>query len=367
MTRFSNVVAGRQIILCAGPGGVGKTTTSAALALGMAQQGMKTLVITIDPARRLADALGCKLGARPEPVAHVPNDKLWAMMLDPVQTFDELVLRTAPTPALAQELLNNKVYAQVSRAMAGALEYTAVDKLCELRELHHFDLIVVDTPPSKNVLDFVEAPLWLSHFMDERILKWFLMLDPNVSTVGMRARFFKRTGRIIWDVLARVMGEEFTREITTFVRCLETMAPELKRRADAISSLLRSPATLCLIVTSPDAHATDDAMVLARELSERGLHIGGYVVNRVHDGLQLFETRSVDDLLYESFGQSLKDPLREKVRVLLHGLLVRVRQERIVMARLRDHWHGFLGTIPRQFDEVHDRLGLERFFAALTA
>ena len=217
MSSFLENISGRRVVLCAGPGGVGKTTTSASLGLAAARAGRKVCVLTIDPARRLADALGVELGNEPRPVDISPlvdkgisvKGELHALMLDPQETLHGLIRNNAPNAEVADRVFENVIFQQLSGAMAGTLEYTAIEKLYDLYSNYDFDLIVVDTPPSKNVLDFLEAPEYVARFLEESIFKWFVILDPGQPASSFAAGLVKRTGKLIWDVLGKTLGGDF--------------------------------------------------------------------------------------------------------------------------------------------------------------
>ncbi|MEE8408200.1 MAG: ArsA-related P-loop ATPase [Myxococcota bacterium] len=365
-----------EVVLCAGPGGVGKTTTSAAIAVAAARSGKKVLVLTIDPAKRLADALGVSLdntARRIQPETLEKNGiyaagEIWALMLDAARTFDDLVQRLAPDRATAERLLNNVIYRHISRSLAGTLEYTAVEKLYDLRDRFDYDLIVVDTPPSKNVLDFVESPEWLSKFFDERILKWFMLLDPKAPAGGFGQVLLKRTGRVVWEVMARVFGHEFLGEITEFMHALESMTVEFKSRADATGQLLRSPASLFFIVATTDRFVLNDAVYLRTEIMRRGISFGGFIINRVHPESGLAQP-SLAAAAIRAAGAN--DPAAERLASKLvqacEEMDIKAREDREAVERLRReaNWDGYIAMLPEQPEELHDLVMLDRLAAVL--
>ncbi len=365
-----------EVVLCAGPGGVGKTTTSAAIAVAAARSGKKVLVLTIDPAKRLADALGVSLdntARRIQPETLEKNGiyaagEIWALMLDAARTFDDLVQRLAPDRATAERLLNNVIYRHISRSLAGTLEYTAVEKLYDLRDRFDYDLIVVDTPPSKNVLDFVESPEWLSKFFDERILKWFMLLDPKAPAGGFGQVLLKRTGRVVWEVMARVFGHEFLGEITEFMHALESMTVEFKSRADATGQLLRSPASLFFIVATTDRFVLNDAVYLRTEIMRRGISFGGFIINRVHPESGLAQP-SLAAAAIRAAGAN--DPAAERLASKLvqacEEMDIKAREDREAVECLRReaNWDGYIAMLPQLSEEVHDLVMLDRLAAVL--
>ncbi|HKE81635.1 MAG TPA: ArsA family ATPase, partial [Solirubrobacteraceae bacterium] len=207
----------KRIVICAGSGGVGKTTTSAALAMGLAAEGARVAVVTIDPARRLADALGVdELGNEPHLVdpdrlaGHgiEVRGELWAMMLDPKRTFDELIARLAPDERARDEVLVNRIYQQLSGAVAGSQEYMAMEKLYELHQEERYDLLVLDTPPTRNALDFLDAPARMADFFGSRLLRWL--------TMPYRSRFVTLASRPFYQMADRILGTQFLEDIAQF-------------------------------------------------------------------------------------------------------------------------------------------------------
>ncbi|MEO1483588.1 MAG: ArsA-related P-loop ATPase [Myxococcota bacterium] len=372
MNALTEALSGLEVVLATGPGGVGKTTSSAALAVNAAQRGKRVLVLTIDPARRLADALGVTLDNAPRrvemPGLESGTGELWALMLDPVRTFDELIERLAPSPAVADRLMNNIVYRQMTRTLAGTLEYTAVEKLYDLRERYDFDLIVVDTPPSKNVLDFIEAPQWLLRFLDERVFRWFLMLEGQDTSSGIGAVLLRRTGRVVRDVLGRVFGEHFVGELSEFMHAIESMTHEFRRRADAIQSLLQNPVTGFLVVATTDPFVMSDAVYLREEIERRGVQFAGFLVNRVYRPTGLVRPEDAADMVRKAVPD---DPavaaLAEKLVAEAAAIDARAEadKKRIEQVRTRARWRGLIGTIPREVHEIHDLDALGRLAAAI--
>lgn len=370
---IQSALSGLQVVLATGPGGVGKTTSSSALAVNAAQSGKRVLVLTIDPARRLADALGVKLDNTPRRV-EMPNltgtGELWALMLDPVKTFDDLVERLAPSHEVATRLTENVVYRQMSRALAGTLEYTAVEKLFDLRERFEFDLIVVDTPPSKNVLDFIEAPQWLSRFLDERVFKWFLMLEDDDKGGGITKVLLRRTAKVVRDVLGRVFGDEFIGDLSEFMHAIEGMTHEFRRRADAIQELLASEQTGFLVVATTDPFVVSDAVYLREEIARRGVRFSGFLVNRVYRPTGLERPEEAASMVLEAAPDEPQvDALAKKLVAEAEALDERARQDTVAIEELRRRarWKGFVGTIPREIHEIHDLEALGRLAASIVS
>jgi anion-transporting ArsA/GET3 family ATPase len=289
VSSLGSIVAQKEVVVCAGSGGVGKTTTAAAIGLRAAMEGKKTAVLTIDPARRLATSLGLKeLSNEP---TRVPNKKfstvgvepageLYAMVLDTKTTFDKVVMRYAPTTDQASRILNNRFYRNISATLSGTQEYMAMEKLYELYAEGGFDLIVIDTPPTRNALDFLDAPRRLTDFLESRVLRWFLM--PYIKAGGGLMRVANMAGMAFLRIVRRVIGTEALDDTAEFFGNLEGMYEGFKQRAREVASLLKSNVTSFIVVTSPAADAVDEAMFFASRLNESGLPFGALVVNRVH-------------------------------------------------------------------------------------
>lgn len=287
--RLHSRLEGKRICICAGPGGVGKTTIAAALGLGLAREGKRVLVLTIDPARRMANALG--IGAPGEPTRVDParldaadvqtRGELWAMTLDVKQTFDELIVELAPDEHSREEVLSNRIYRELSSAAAGSQEVAAVAKLFELDRERSFDVVVVDTPPSHNALDFLEAPARLTSFLEGRAMDLFTL---GAGRGGLAARVLGGGTALLFGVFARATGVELAREISLFFRLLSELREGLRERAASVDALLRDGATTFLIITSPEHGPTEEAVFLHRSLLDGGFPYGALVVNRVHEG-----------------------------------------------------------------------------------
>jgi anion-transporting ArsA/GET3 family ATPase len=286
VTSAGALVRGKRIVICAGPGGVGKTTTAAAIAMGMAERGLKVAVVTIDPARRLADALGLEqLGNEPSLVdperftAHgvTIEGELWALMLDSKRTFDALIERLAPDARTRDEVFANRIYQQISGAVAGSQEFTAIAKLYELDQDGDFDLLVLDTPPSRNALDFLDAPARLAHFFGGRAIRLFL------RPAGIGGRILGRGTGVVFALLERVTGVDLLHDLSVFFRTLGGMVDGFVERARRVGALLEDPGTTFLIVTSPRHDSVEEAIHLHGKLRDAEMPFGGLVVNRVHE------------------------------------------------------------------------------------
>lgn len=274
---FTELVAERQIVVCCGSGGVGKTTTAAVVALEGARRGRKTVVVTIDPAKRLADALG--LAGLTDVPRRIEGDwpgELWATMLDTKSTFDALVLKHAASPEQGERILANRFYRNISGALSGTQEYMAMEKLYELHEETDFDLVVVDTPPTRHALDFLDAPRRLSRFLDHRLFR--LLIAPSrglVKAVNVAAQTFLRT-------VSKVVGGDVVDDAIAFFQAFEGMEEGFRMRAARVNELLAAPETAFLLVASPRRDTVEEAQFFADRLHEAGISVQGLVVNRVH-------------------------------------------------------------------------------------
>ncbi|NDL60424.1 ArsA family ATPase [Phytoactinopolyspora mesophila] len=273
----------RHVIVCCGSGGVGKTTTAAALGLRAAERGRKTVVLTIDPARRLAQSMGLtELDNTPRAVPDVHLDeggRLDAMMLDMKRTFDEVVESHAP-PERARQILANPFYQALSSSFAGTQEYMAMEKLGQLRQRGQWDLIVVDTPPSRSALDFLDAPERLGSFLDGRLIR---LLGGPVRAGGRAYRAFFQAGfNVVTGAMTKVLGGDLLRDVQTFVNALDTMFGGFRERAEQTYALLQRPETAFVVVAAPEPDALREASYFIDRLSEDAMPLAGLVLNRIH-------------------------------------------------------------------------------------
>ncbi|MGP8058579.1 MAG: ArsA family ATPase [Acidimicrobiales bacterium] len=274
---LAELAAGRRVVVCCGPGGVGKTTVSATFALQGARAGRRACVVTVDPARRLADSLG--VDSLPNTPTKVEGDwpgELHALMLDTKGTFDELVERYAKTPEQAQSIQTNRLYRNLAGALSGTQEYMAMEKLYELTEDGSYDLVVVDTPPTRNALDLLDAPRRLTHFLENRLFRALLLpTRAYLRAVSLAAQALLRT-------ISKVAGAEIVEDAVSFFQAFEGMEEGFRNRAAAVRELLSDPATAYVVVTSPRPDAVEEAAFFAGRLAETGVHPDALVVNRVH-------------------------------------------------------------------------------------
>ncbi len=349
MTALDDLVRDAQIIVTAGSGGVGKTTTAAVLALHGARLGRRTVVVTIDPAKRLADALGLEgLTNAPSKIEGDWPGEMWAMMLDTKSTFDDLVVKHSVDPAQADRILGNRFYKNISGALSGTQEYMAMEKLYELHCDSDFDLVVVDTPPTRHALDFIDAPRRLTRFLDHRLYR--ILMAPTrglMKAANVAAQAFVRT-------VSKVVGAEVIDDAITFFTAFSGMEEGFKNRANTVFELLSAPSTAFVLVASPRRDTVSEADFFARRLGEAGIDVRALIVNRMHP----------------RFGQGLAEATRERARTLqgtdLGGLYTNLADFRLVASREEEHLAGLAERIapapvirvPFLQSDVHDLDGL---------
>jgi len=352
---------GKRVVICAGSGGVGKTTTAAALGMGLAAQGHRVAVVTIDPARRLADSLGLRdLGNEPRLVDPGRFDghgiemrgELWAMMLDAKRTFDELIDRLAPDRRTRDEVLQNRIYQQLSGAVAGSQEFTAVAKLYELDRSGRFDTIVLDTPPSRNALDFLDAPDRLTHFFEGRALRVFL------APTGLAARVMGRSTGVVFGLLKRLTGVDLLEDLGVFFRALGGLIDGFRERAEGVKALLADAGTTFLVITSPEREPVEEAIFFRGKLRDAQMPFGALIVNRVHPLLD--DDLEPDDVLAQ-LREPLGDALAAKVARTWAEERILARRDAAALERLVARTGEKEPVIVPQLEgDVHDIDGLVR-------
>ncbi|MGH2837981.1 MAG: ArsA family ATPase [Thermoleophilaceae bacterium] len=336
---------GKDICICAGAGGVGKTTTSAAIGVGMARRGLKVVVLTIDPARRLANSLGLpELGNEECQIELDAPGELWAMMLDAKTTFDEIVDKHAPDAETRDAVLSNRIYKELSTAVAGSQEYMAMEKLHELHDEGRYDLLVLDTPPSRNALDFLDAPDRLSRFIDSRSLQFFLA----PSRTGLK--IFSRGTGMLFSVLKRITGVDLLQDLSDFFASFGDMASGFRDRAKAVKALLADDRTTFLLVTSAAHEAVEEAKFFRDKLEESGMPFGAVIVNRMHveEPGEQEDLDSLDPKLAEKVAANFKD---------FHTLAERDRRN--VEQLTGDMGERPLIVVPYLDGDIHDLEGIE--------
>ena len=286
---LEGLLRGKRIVICCGSGGVGKTTVSAALGVQAALLGKKVLTLTVDPAKRLANSLGLSELGNQE--ARVPEEKflrhgknpkgsLHAMMLDTKRTFDELIERYAPNEDVARNIMHNQFYQHLSSAMTGSHEYLAMEKLYQIHLEGRYDLIVLDTPPTKHALDFLEAPNRVRAFFDRSISQWFL--KPYLTMGRLSLNLFNRTAGTVLRLVERFTGAEFLHDVSEFVTGLADSFDIFRSRAEEVMHVLRGAQTTFLLVTATDRSALEEAAYFYDRIQEASLPFGGIIANRFH-------------------------------------------------------------------------------------
>jgi anion-transporting ArsA/GET3 family ATPase len=331
MHKIESLLQQRKVLLCLGGGGVGKTTVSAALALAAALRGRKVALLTIDPAKRLKDALGMpELASEP---THVPLDglgpasggELHAMMLDAKHTFDQLVARFAPSLEAAERILRNRLYQYVSGALAGSQEYMALEKLYEIATADSYDLLIIDTPPTHHALDFLDAPRRMIDLLGSRALS--LLQRPSLSLLGVGSRVAQLALETILRALERLTGMRLLAEVADFVGGFEGMVEGFQSRADAVRRILRDSGTAALMVTSAEPLTVDETISFYRELDRAGLFVGAVVLNRTVPEALLARSRG--------HANSIPGELRRKLREARRELEALADRDRRMAAKLQ--------------------------------
>ncbi len=286
---LARLLADHRIVVCVGSGGVGKTTTAAALALQGAIDGRRARVLTIDPARRLAQSLGLdSLGCRGEEISREvleaggvhPRGTLSAGMLDQKSAWDDFISRHSPTPEAARTILANEFYQHLSRSFAGSTEYMAIEELCRIHESGEYDLIVLDTPPTSHALDFLEAPRRLEDFLDRSVVGW--LVKPYLAAGWSAWKTASRTVRFLVEKIEEAAGARTLAEISEFFMAMENLFDGITERGRRVRALLSGKDTAFVLVAGPDEQVLGESEYLTSKMSELGMPLKGVVMNRVH-------------------------------------------------------------------------------------
>jgi anion-transporting ArsA/GET3 family ATPase len=359
----AELLDGKRVCICAGSGGVGKTTTSAAIAAGMAAQGKKVAVLTIDPAKRLADSLGLpELGNEERQVdpamfteagADPGDGELWAMMLDSKATFDEVVRNHAPDAETRERILSNRIYQQLSGALAGSQEYMAMEKLFEIWAEDRYDLLVLDTPPSRNALDFLEAPRRLTQFIEGRSLQVFL------RPTGFATKLIGGGTSMALSVLKRITGMDLLSDLQEFFQAFSGMVGGFQERAKRVNELLADDQSTFLVVCGPQGEPISEAVYFHRKLVEARLPFGGVIVNKVHyelDDVVSGDAASLGDALTGALGS---EDLADRVAANFADYEALAHRDRRNVRRLAKEMRTrAVIEVPYLDRDVHDLAGL---------
>ncbi|MEW9527601.1 ArsA family ATPase [Microbispora sp. NPDC049125] len=351
---------GTRIIVCCGSGGVGKTTTAAALGLRAAERGRSVVVLTVDPAKRLAQAMGLtELDNTPRRVDGVGDGgELHAMMLDMKRTFDEIIEAHADADR-ARQILTNPFYQSLSSSFSGTQEYMAMEKLGQLRRSGDWDLIVVDTPPSRSALDFLDAPERLGRFLDGRLIR---ILTAPAKAGGRSAFKLINAGfGVVTGILTKVLGAQVLRDIQMFVSALDAVFGGFRQRAEQTYQLLQAPGTAFLVVAAPERDAMREASYFVERLAQERMPLAGVVVNRVH--------LSPAAALSSARSSAAAEDLEARGEHELTAAVLRLHAGRMQLAareqRQREHFTSAHPTVPitqvpAMPEDVHDLAGLRQ-------
>ena len=353
------VLRDAEIIVSCGSGGVGKTTAAAAIAMHAAALGKRVVVVTIDPARRLADALGLADGLSNEPTrVHLdlgPNatafGELWAMMLDPATTFDGLVRQYAETPERAERILANAFYHNIAGALSGTQEYMAAEKLYQLHGDHRFDLVVVDTPPTRNALDFLDAPATLTRFINHRLFR-LLMLPARkgLKVLNVAAQPVLRT-------IGKVVGGDVLADAIAFFQAFEGMETGFRDRADSVSELLHSSITHYVLVASARHDTVEEARYFAARLADSKLSVTAVIVNRLQP--RFGDATAEQALAAAATAETAGDHnLAGLWRNLAELRALADAEEGVIAPLIADTGNTAIHRVPLLADDVHDLGGL---------
>ncbi len=367
--------SGTKVIVTCGSGGVGKTTTAAAIGLRAAEQGRSVVVLTIDPARRLAQSLGLhELDNTPREVAGISGGdsggRLFAMMLDMKRTFDDVVLAHS-SPERAEAIFANPFYQSLSSSFAGTQEYMAMEKLSQLRKQMddpagaQWDLIVVDTPPSRSALDFLDAPSRLGRFLDGRMIR--LLTSPARAGGKAYLKVVSASFTLFSRLVTRILGSDLLADVAGFVSSLETMFGGFRERADHTYQLLKAPGTAFLVVASPEADSLREASFFVERLAAEKMPLAGLVLNRVHVSQVPLSARAAENGAEKLAGNNGAGARLAEAALGVHADLVQAAAADDRMAKRFAAAHSWIAVVrvPALPMDVHDADGLRRIGALL--
>lgn len=369
--RFSHILREAKVVVAVGSGGVGKTTTSAAIAIAAARQGRRCAVLTIDPAKRLAQALGIeKMGNEPRalPSELVGPGSVDAMMLETAAAFDDLISRLVPEPARRDRLLENRLYQVIARHLGGTHEYMAVERLYSLTTEHDYDLVVLDTPPSVNALDFLDAPKRLESFFSDRITRFFVKRDNERK--GFLQKLRDKAGDLAVALLGKAFGESFVEEVQDFATAFQGLFAAFRERGMLVARLLADPKTAFVVVSGPDPVRVAEAVEFSTALDKLGIKPQAFIVNRVHQNGGDAIAKISPALLHEALADEALD-----AEALSDGL-ARAQQIRAALARrdragllemVKTAGKERLLVVPELDTEVGDRSAVEHVLSAFGA
>ena len=370
---LDELILSRKLVVCCGSGGVGKTTTSAAIALNGAASGKRTLVITIDPAKRLAQSLG--LDRLDDEERRVPLEKLtgvpwrgelFAAMLDTQASFDALIRRVCRDDSQVRRILGSKIYRHMTTAIAGSQEYVAMERLYYLMREGRYDLVVLDTPPTKNALDFLSAPNRLASFLDDNVVKWFV--QPQKAGMGLKLLLKGRD--VVFKLMAVLLGDQLVHELTEFFDAFSDLTSGFRERAEKVGMLLRSPETVFVLVTSAEKNALGEATAFSKRLVEAAIPLKAVVINRAWEplaegpGMEELARLIREENLWTNFEQEHLDQAAERLLGKVgewQSLMRQVNQAaKQNVEKLRESLgsNPIFATVPMFSEDIHDIQGL---------
>ena len=369
MSELSELLAERHVLVCVGPGGVGKTTTAAALAVRAADEGRKVIVLTIDPARRLAQSLGLDtLDNTPRPIpakafpGRKPKGELWGMMLDMKRTFDEMILDMTSRER-AEKIFDNPFYQHISSTLAGTQEYMAMEKLWELHEEGRWELIVLDTPPTRSALDFLDAPKKVTDFLEGKFLR--ILLWPYLQAGKTYLKAVSFGARAFLKVATRITGSELLSDVANFFLAFEGMYDTFKERSKRVYELLAARRTAFVVVSAPQEASLREARFFVQRLGAEKMPLGGVVMNRTHDVPAVAGLEAPRALAEQARAAGDGALLAPALDVYASWREVSIREDAAIASGLGDMHTVPVWRVPDLADDVHEVGALRRVGEAL--
>ncbi len=359
MDSLVSLLENSSTIICVGSGGVGKTTTAAAMGLKAAQLNKKACVVTIDPAKRLANALGIEnLDNEPKQIMGNWSGELWALMLDTKTTFDSVVQKYSTSSDQSESIFNNRFYKNLSQALSGTQEYMAAEKLYELQEDGKFDIVIVDTPPTRNALDFINAPRQLVRLLDNKVFRVVMLpTKAYLKLISSATQTFLKS-------ISKVVGSEVVTDAITFFQAFEGMEKGFKERAEKVSSLLSDSHTSFILVTSPRTDSIDEALFFTSKLSEISINADALIINRLHSNFFPIQNKSgsvgKDQKKFENITPSQAKKILDGFKENLSQLeKVSEKEQQAIKPLLQKIAPAPTVQVPLISQDIHDIEGLE--------
>lgn len=363
---FLDEIKGKEIIICVGSGGVGKTSAAASIAIAEAFRGRNVLALTIDPAKRLANSMGLKELGNEETridLGHIsfngkrPKGQLHAMMLDTKLAFDATMERLAPNKEVVERIFANRFYQHISSAMTGADEYMGLEKLHELREDEKYDLIVLDTPPTKHAINFLESPQRMLDFFDTEILQWFL--KPYLTVGKLSYKAFKVSSKLLLKTAEKLTGYQVIQDITDFFEAFESLYDSFRERAHNVNRILREDYTAFILVAGPNRLPLEEAVFFVNKLREMSLPLSAVIMNRVHEQYEISDRAELEEAVKKRI--TGKNPgLAKKLMKNLENYSLLSQAESRAIETFKDKIGADtpMYFIPMLDEDVHDMEGL---------